>query len=130
MPHSTDFKVLIPKMIRLGETPHAIPGVTFVGHTCQLDFVLPASLVEDEYALLQCKSLHNQVSNKRLYLNTRWLKNILEPRSGRRRDWVFESTVVPPGWLEPGENSILIGYSNSNYESFILDDLVLWYKIR
>ena len=129
MPYTTDFKVLVPNMIRLGDTPQEIQGVTYVGHTWQLDFELPSSICIKEHAILQCKTLHNQMNNKRLYVNTRWLRNILEPRSGHRRDWVFESAVVPKGWLEPGENSILIGYSNNRFESFILDDLVLWYKI-
>lgn len=36
--------------------------------------------------------------------------------------------VVPEEWLVPGSNTILISYSDSNYDHFIINDLVLWYE--
>jgi hypothetical protein len=42
----------------------------------------------------------------------------------------MDIAIVPKGWLKPGENNIHIGYADERYDDFIVDNLVLWYKIK
>ena len=43
---------------------------------------------------------------------------------------MLDLAIVPKGWLRPGDNNIHIGYADERYDDFIVDNLVLWYKIR
>jgi hypothetical protein len=130
MSHRTHFEIIISDRKHLGSKPSPRTGVTYVGNLYHVIFRLPENLDQNEPALIQCKTLHNQVGNKRLFINTRWLKNFLEPHPENRKAWIIETSVVPKGWLEPGENSILIGYSDKEYDDYVLSDMVLWYKTR
>ncbi len=42
----------------------------------------------------------------------------------------MDIAIVPKGWLKHGENNIHIGYADESYDDFIVDNLVLWYKIK
>jgi hypothetical protein len=42
----------------------------------------------------------------------------------------MDIAVVPKGWLKPGENIIHIGYADDRYDDFIVDNIVLWFKIK
>ena len=42
----------------------------------------------------------------------------------------MDIAIIPKGWLKSGENSIHIGYSDENYDDFVIDNLVLWFKIK
>ncbi len=42
----------------------------------------------------------------------------------------MDIAIVPKGWLKPGENNIHIGYADERYDDFIVDNLVMWYKVK
>jgi hypothetical protein len=115
-------------MRHLGESPLSVGGISFAGKVYHAVFNLPANLAVDEFGVLQCRTLHNQVDNKRFFINAELIENFLEPHPIIRNEWVLEGTVIPKGWLNPGENSLLIGFADDNVDDFIIDDIVLWYK--
>lgn len=122
------FRVIVPDMRHLGESPLSVGGISFAGKVYHAVFNLPANLAVDEFGVLQCRTLHNQVDNKRFFINAELIENFLEPHPIIRNEWVLEGTVIPKGWLNPGENSLLIGFADDNVDDFIIDDIVLWYK--
>jgi hypothetical protein len=120
------YLVLIPEKIHLGNKPFA--GITFVGPTYHATFELPDSLVPDEPALVQCRTLHIQIGNKKFLLNGNKVKNFLDPHPGHTHEWFMESMVVPGGSLKQGANNLEIGFTDEKYDDFLLDALVIWYK--
>ena len=122
------FQVIVPDMRHLGESPLSIGGITFAGKVYHAAFDLPANLAEDEYGVLQCRTLHDQLGNKKLFINCQLIENFLEPHPIIRNEWILEGTVISKGWLKPGENSLLVGFADENVDDFIIDDIVLWYK--
>jgi hypothetical protein len=43
---------------------------------------------------------------------------------------MMDIAIIPKGWLKIGENNIHVGYSDENYDDFVIDNLVLWYKTK
>jgi hypothetical protein len=64
------------------------------------------------------------------FLNLKPLPDILEPHPGNKKEWMMDIAIIPKGWLKSGENNIHIGYSDENYDDFVIDNLVLWYKTK
>jgi hypothetical protein len=64
------------------------------------------------------------------FLNLKPLPDILEPHPANKKEWMMDIAIIPKGWLKAGENSIHIGYSDENYDDFVIDNLVLWYKTK
>lgn len=64
------------------------------------------------------------------FLNLKPLPDILEPHPANKNEWMMDIAIIPKGWLKVGENSIHIGYSDENYDDFVIDNLVLWYKTK
>lgn len=126
--HQSHFQVIVPDMRHLGESPLSVGSITFAGKVYHAVFELPANLAEEEFGVLQCRTLHNQVNNKRFFVNSHLMENFLEPHPVMRNEWVLEGTVIPKGWLQPGENSVLVGFADDNLDDFIIDDVVVWYK--
>jgi hypothetical protein len=122
------FQVIVPDMRHLGESPLSVEGIAFAGRIYQAVFNLPQDLAENEYSYLQCRTLHNQVNNKKFFINSQLVENFLEPHPIIRTEWILEGTVIPKGWLKPGENSLIVGFADENVDDFIIDDIVLWYK--
>jgi len=130
MEKQSQYKVIEAGMRHLGDQPTLIGAGTFVGQLYYATFDLPDNIDPQELAVIQCRTLHNQVRNKRFFLNLRQLGNILEPHPNNRDEWMMDISVVPKEWLKPGENSIHIGYADGRYDDFIVDNIVLWYKTK
>jgi len=113
----------------LGDQPTAIgeAGI-FVGPLFHAKFNLPENLDVEELAVFQCRTKDNQLNNKMFFLNLKPLPDILEPHPGNKKEWMMDIAIIPKGWLKSGENSIHIGYADENYDDFVIDNLVLWYK--
>lgn len=93
-------------------------------------FNLPENLDPEKLAVFQCRTKDNQLNNKMFFLNLKPLPDILEPHPGNKNEWMMDIAIIPKGWLKPGENSIHIGYSDENYDDFVIDNLVLWYTTK
>ncbi len=93
-------------------------------------FELPTNLDPDELAVIHCRTKDNQLNNKMFFLNHKPLPDILEPHPANKEEWMMDIAIVPKGWLKHGENNIHIGYSDENYDDFVVDNLVLWYKTK
>ena len=131
IPGETQFKVIVGGMKHLGDQPSSIKGAgKFVGPLFEATFDLPDNVDHKEQAIVQCRTKHNQLNNKNFFLNTRKLNNILEPHPQNKNEWMMDIAVVPKGWLKPGENIIHIGYADDRYDDFIVDNIVLWFKIK
>lgn len=126
MRSQSHFLVLIPEKIHLGNKP--FEGVPFVGPSYHAAFELPDDLVMDEPTIVQCRTLHIQIDNKKLLFNGKKVKNFLDSHPRHTHDWFVESTVVPAGCLKPGKNTLEIGFTDSKIDDFLLDALVIWYK--
>jgi hypothetical protein len=96
----------------------------------QAKFDLPENLDTDEKGVIQCRTKHNQLNNKMFFLNFQPLPDILEPHPKNKNEWMMDIAIVPKGWLKPGENVIYIGYADERYDDFVIDNLVLWYKVK
>jgi hypothetical protein len=131
IPPETQFKVIIAEIRHLGDQPTAIgeAGI-FVGPLFHAKFNLPDNLDPEELAVFQCRTKDNQLNNKMFFLNLKPLPDILEPHPGNKNEWMMDIAIIPKGWLKSGENSIHIGYSDENYDDFVIDNLVLWYKTK
>jgi hypothetical protein len=117
------------EMKHLGDQPKAIGGEgKFVGPLFEAHFDLPDNVNLEEEAIVQCRTKHNELDNKRFFLNYQWLKEILEPHPRNKNEWMMDISIVPKGWLKPGENIIYIGYADDKYDDYIVDNIVLWYK--
>ena len=127
----SQFKVIIAEIRHLGDQPTSI-GVAgiFVGPLFHAKFELPSALDPQELGVIQCRTKHNQLNNKMFFLNSKPLPDILEPHPKNKDEWMLDLAIVPKGWLRAGENNIHIGYADERYDDFIVDNLVLWYKIR
>ncbi len=127
----SQFKVIIAEIRHLGDQPTSIgeAGI-FVGPLFHAKFDLPTSLDSQELGVIQCRTKHNQLNNKMFFLNSKPLPDILEPHPKNKNEWMLDLAIVPKGWLRPGKNNIHIGYADERYDDFIVDNLVLWYKIR
>jgi hypothetical protein len=125
----TQFKVIIAEIRHLGDQPTSIgeAGI-FVGPLFHAKFDLPENIDPDELAVIQCRTKDNQLNNKMFFLNHKPLPDILEPHPSNKEEWMLDIAIVPKGWLKHGENNIHIGYSDENYDDFVVDNLVLWYK--
>jgi len=118
-------------MKHLGDQPQSIGGAgKFVGPLFEATFDLPEDVDAKEQAVIQCRTKHNQLNNKRFFLNMRKLDNILEPHPKNKDEWMLDIAIVPENWLKSGENIIYIGYADDRYDDFIVDNIVLWYKTR
>jgi hypothetical protein len=115
----------------LGDQPTSIgeAGI-FVGPLFFAKFDLPSNIAPEELAVIQCRTKDNQLNNKMFFLNHKPLPDILEPHPNNKEEWMMDIAIVPKGWLKPGENNIHIGYADERYDDFIVDNLVLWYKIK
>lgn len=115
----------------MGDQPTAIgeAGI-FVGPYFHAKFNLPSTLDMKELAVFQCRTKDNQLNNKMFFLNHKPLPDILEPHPANKREWMMDIAIIPKGWLKVGENNIHVGYSDENYDDFVLDNLVLWYKTK
>jgi hypothetical protein len=101
-----------------------------VGPLFHAKFNLPDNLDNEELAVFQCRTKDNQLNNKMFFLNLKPLPDILEPHPANKKEWMMDIAIIPKGWLKAGENSIHIGYSDENYDDFVIDNLVLWYKTK
>lgn len=126
----THFIVIEAGMKHLGDQPTSIGGGTFVGDLYYAKFNLPDNVEPNELSVIQCRTRHNQKSNKRFFINIQQLGNILEPHPNNKDEWMMDISVVPKDFLKPGENSVHIGYGNADYDDFIVDNIVLWYKTK
>jgi hypothetical protein len=131
IPGETQFKVIIAEIRHLGDQPTSIgeAGI-FVGPLFHAKFDLPDNIDHEELAVIQCRTKDNQLNNKMFFLNHKPLPDILEPHPSNKEEWMLDIAIVPKGWLKHGENNIHIGYSDENYDDFVVDNLVLWYKTR
>ena len=127
----SQFKVIIAEIRHLGDQPTSIgeAGI-FVGPLFHAKFELPTGIDPQELGVIQCRTKHNQLNNKMFFLNSKPLPDILEPHPKNKNEWMLDLAIVPKGWLKAGENNIHIGYADERYDDFIVDNLVLWYKIR
>jgi hypothetical protein len=123
--------VIIAEIRHLGDQPTAIgeAGI-FVGPLFHAKFNLPDNLDTEKLAVFQCRTKDNQLNNKMFFLNLKPLPDILEPHPANKKEWMMDIAIIPKGWLKPGENNIHVGYSDENYDDFVIDNLVLWYKTR
>jgi hypothetical protein len=124
----THFLVIINDMIHVGDSPALVDGVQSAGVDHTIHFDLPEKFHLQEPTVIQCRTLHNQIPNKVLLINQRPLPNFLDPHPHARREWVVNMRVIPAGWLRSGNNVIHIRYEDKNFDDFIIDDLILWYK--
>jgi len=119
------------EMKHLGDQPMSIGGEgKFVGPLYEAKFDLPNNVNNEEEAIIQCRTKHNELNNKRFFLNYEILEEILEPHPKNKNEWMMDIAIVPKGFLKPGENTIYIGYADERYDDFIVDNIVLWYKTR
>lgn len=127
----TKYKVIVAEIRHLGDQPTAIgeAGI-FIGPYFHAKFNLPDNLDAEELAVFQCRTKDNQLNNKMFFLNHKPLPDILEPHPANKREWMMDIAIVPKGWLKVGENNIHVGYSDENYDDFVIDNLVLWYKTQ
>jgi hypothetical protein len=127
----TKYKVIVAEIRHLGDQPTAIgeAGI-FIGPYFHAKFNLPQNLDAEELAVFQCRTKDNQLNNKMFFLNHKPLPDILEPHPANKREWMMDIAIVPKGWLKVGENNIHVGYSDENYDDFVIDNLVLWYKTQ
>jgi hypothetical protein len=118
-------------MMHIGEEPKSIKGEgNFVGPLWEMTFDLPEDLDTEETAVIQCRTKHNEIDNKRFFLNYKPLEDILEPHQKNKNEWMLDIAVVPKGMLRAGENIIYIGYADERFDDFIVDNIVLWYKTK
>jgi hypothetical protein len=118
-------------MKHLGDQPQSIGGEgTFVGPLYEAKFELPENVDIEEEGVIQCRTKHNEVKNKRFFLNFHVLEEVLEPHPDNKEEWMMDIAIVPKGWLTPGENTLHIGYADERYDDFIVDNIVLWYKTK
>ncbi|UCE36608.1 MAG: hypothetical protein JSW00_13975 [Thermoplasmata archaeon] len=131
IPGETQFKVIIAEIRHLGDQPTSIGEAgLFLGPLFYASFNLPTNLDPQELAVFHCRTKHNQINNKMFFLNHKPLPDILEPHPKNKNEWMMDIAIVPKGWLKPGDNYIHIGYADERYDDFIVDNLVLWFKIK
>ena len=117
------------EMKHLGDQPQSIGGEgTFVGPLYEAKFELPDNVDIHQEGIIQCRTKHNEIKNKRFFLNLHVLEEVLEPHPQNKEEWMMDIAIVPKEWLTPGENIIYIGYADERYDDFIVDNIVLWYK--
>ena len=131
IPGKTQFKVIMGDIKHLGDQPKAIGGEgKFVGPLYEAKFDLPDDLDAEEEGVIQCRTKHNELDNKRFFLNYKVLEEILEPHPKNKKEWMLDIAIVPKGLLKPGENIIYIGYADDRFDDFVVDNIVLWYKVK
>ena len=125
----SNFVVIEPEVKHLGTDPETFEDFSFVGQSYCIDFILPSNLNCQEYAVMQCRTKNIQLSNKEFLVNKKQLANILEPHPNSPNEWMVDIAVVPGDWLEKGKNEIHIGYLTHQRDDFLIDNVVLFFKI-
>lgn len=66
------FRAIVPDMRHLGESPLSVGSIAFAGRIYHAAFNLPQDIAEDEYGYVQCRTSHNQVNNKKFFINSQF----------------------------------------------------------
>ena len=130
MTTQTSYHVILKDMIHLGDDPLPIGKGMYSGLEYQSTFELPLHLAEDDFGMVQCRTLHNQCDNKQILINGNQLENFLNPHPNLTRAWVMDNSIFPMSWLKSGMNSLTIGYSDDSSDNYLIDNFVLWYKVE
>lgn len=117
-------------MKHMGDEPESLgERGDFVGKRFEARFHLPGDVDITEESIIQCRIKSNEIDNKRFLINSRTIDEILLPHPENKDEWLQDIAVIPGGFLIPGENVIDIGYSDERYDDFLVDNIVLWYKM-
>lgn len=126
----TNYIVIVCDMKHLGDEPESLgEDGEFVGKRFEARFHLPSDVDTTEESVIQCRIKSNEIGNKIFLLNSRNIEEVLMPHPENKDEWLQDIAVIPGGYLAPGENVIDIGYTDERYDDFLVDNIVLWYKI-
>jgi hypothetical protein len=122
------FIVIEPVMQHLGDQPSALGGHTFVGTVYCSEFDLPDNTATQEFAIVQCRTKHNQLAGKICAINNERIPNIPEPHPGNKSEWMVDIAIIPKGALRAGNNFICFGARARPDDDYLLDNIIIWYK--
>ncbi|UCF09180.1 MAG: hypothetical protein JSW28_05760 [Thermoplasmata archaeon] len=127
----TEYVVIMGVIKGPGNKTQSIGGEKeIVGPLYEARFDLPDNVDIREEAVIQCRTKHNEIKNKKFFLNFHVLDELLMPHPENKNEWLLEIGIVPKGWLTPGENILYIGYTDERFDDFMVDNIVLWYKTK
>lgn len=127
----TEYIIIMCDIKHLGDESKSLGGEgNFVGNLFESRFDLPDNVDIEEEAVIQCRVKSNEIDNKKFSINCHNLEDILMPHPEYKDEWLQDIAVIPRGFLTPGENIIDIGYVDNRFDDFLVDNIVMWYKLR